>query len=157
MEPVGREARRRAAKAIRGVDREALRKDLGAKATEVEHARLGTWRVEQSRNCVPMSEQAAKLLPLAVFGVAECEDVRRVVNNCLPLTGHDALLEPLAYAENCGILRENRHAARRYVCDPPLVAFLRALHLGVYVVLKVRGHPVVWREAIDRVSQGTAD
>jgi hypothetical protein len=94
-----------------------------------------------------MYEQAAKLLPLAVFGVAECEDVRLVVNDCLSLGGHDPLLEPLAYAENCSVLRENRHAARRYVCDPPLVSFLGALHLGVYVVLKVRGHPVVSRES----------
>jgi hypothetical protein len=54
-------------------------------------------------------------------------------------------------------LRENRHAPRRYVCDPPLVAFLGALHLGMYVVLKVRGHPVVSREAIDRVGQSAAD
>jgi hypothetical protein len=88
-----------------------------------------------------MVEQAAKLLPLAVFGVAECEDVCRVVNDCLSLSSHDSLLEPLAYAENRGVLSENRHATRRYVCDPPLVAFLGALHLGVYVVLKVCGHP----------------
>jgi hypothetical protein len=27
-------------------------------------------------------------------------------------------------------LGENRHAVCRYVCDPPLVAFLGALHLG---------------------------
>ncbi|HSZ69096.1 MAG TPA: hypothetical protein VK756_01915 [Solirubrobacteraceae bacterium] len=135
----------------------ALEKDLGAKAADLEHTCLGAWRIEQSHDCIPMVEQATKLLPLAVFGVAERKDVRRVVNDCLSLSSHDSLLEPLAYAENCGILRENRHAPRRYVCDPPLVAFLGALHLGVYVVLKVRGDPVVLREAIDRVSQGTAD
>jgi hypothetical protein len=104
-----------------------------------------------------MTEQAAKLLPLAVFGVAEREDVRRVLDYDLPLTGHNSLLSPLTYAENRGVLRENRHAPPRYVCDPPLVAFLRALHLGVYVVLKVRGHPVVSCEAIDRVGQSATD
>jgi hypothetical protein len=135
----------------------ALGKDLGAKAADVEHTCLGTWRIEQSHDCIPMVEQAAKLLPLAVFGVAEREHVRRVLNNGLSLGGHHSLLNPLAYAENRGVLGENRHAACRYVCDPLLVAFLGPLHLGVYVVLKVRGHPVVSRKAIDRVGQSTAD
>jgi hypothetical protein len=54
-------------------------------------------------------------------------------------------------------LGENRHAARRYICDPPLIAFLGPLHLRVYVVLKVRGHSVVSRKAIDCVGQSTAD
>jgi len=104
----------------------------------MEHTCLGTCRIEQRHDCIPMVEQAAKLLPLAVLGVAECEDVRRVVNDCLSLSSHDSLLEPLAYAEDRGVLGENRHAARRYVCDPPLIAFLGALHLGVYIVLKAR-------------------
>jgi hypothetical protein len=134
-----------------------LGKDLGAKAAEVEYTCLGTRRIEKGHDCVPMVEQAAKLLPLAVLGVAKCEDVRRVVNDCLSLSSHDSLLEPLAYAKNRGVLGENRHATRRYVCDPPLIAFLGALHFGVYVVLKMRDHPVVSREAIDRVGQRTAD
>jgi hypothetical protein len=134
-----------------------LGKDLGAKAAEAEYTCLGTRCIEQSHDYIPMVEQAAKLLPLAVFGVAECEDVRCVVDDCLSLSSHDSLLEPLTYAENSGVLGENRHVARRYVCDPPLVSFLGALHLGVYVVLKVRGHPVVSREAIDRIGQGAAD
>jgi hypothetical protein len=104
-----------------------------------------------------MVKQTAKLLPLAVLGVAKCEDMRRVVNDCLSLSSHDSLLELLAYAENRGVLGENRHAARRYVFDPPLIACLGALHFRVYVVLKVRRHPVVAREAIDRVGQRTAD
>jgi hypothetical protein len=83
--------------------------------------------------------------------------MRSVVDDSLSLGGHDSLLESLAYAENRGVLRENRHAPRRYICDPPLVAFLWALHLGMYIVLKVRGHPVVSREAIDRVGQSAAD
>ncbi len=83
--------------------------------------------------------------------------MRRVLNNGLSLGGHNSLLNHLAYAENRGVLRENRHAPQRYVCDPPLVAFLGTLHLGVDVVLKVRGHPVVSCEAIDRVGQSATD
>jgi hypothetical protein len=36
---------------------------------------------------------------------------------------------------------EDPHAASRDVRDPPLVALLGALHLGVYVVLEVGGDP----------------
>jgi hypothetical protein len=37
----------------------ALRKDLGAKAAEIEHTSLRTWRIEQSHDRVPIAEQAA--------------------------------------------------------------------------------------------------
>src|ERR1039458_1463567 len=105
---------------------------------------------EQCVDPVPVRSDASELLPDGVFGVSESEHVRGVVDDRPALSGNHAL-RLLAYAEDRCVLGEDHHAASRDVRDPPLVALLGALHLGVYVVLEVGGDPVIVCEAVDRL------
>lgn len=129
---------------------------LDAKRAQQQDRGLRPRFAEQRVKPVPVRGDASELLPDGVFGVPESEYVRLVIDDGLALGGDDAL-RLLAYPEDRCVLGEDRHSACGDVGDPPLVALLRALHLGVDVVLEMGSDPVAVCEAIDRLGHGPPD